>query len=345
MFNTWHSSKTLEEILNSVSEGKLLMRYLGITQVPCVIKSPLRKERHPSFSIYSPDGITIKFKDFATGNYGDIIELLKQLWGMNYHDVLKKIRSDFFEEHKKSSAFMSVASNKKINNAIPEEPTLFPIKHSVVMQNLKVKVRDWQTWDKDYWEQYGVSLKTLKWADVYPISHIIIEKKGNIMSIPADKHAYVYVERKDGIVSYKIYQPYSKDFKWMSKHDSSVWDLWTKLPQNGDYLIITSSRKDSLAIWENTHIPSVSLQGEGYIPKKHVVQQLKDRFKKVFILYDNDFQAEENHGRLLGNKLAKMFDLIQIEIPDEYKSKDSSDLVKNHGRETLKKVIFNLINQ
>ena len=38
-----------------------------------------------------------------------------------------------------------------------------------------------------------------------------------------------------------------------------------------------------------------------------------------------------------------MFQLIQIDIPDEYKSKDPSDLCKNYNRETVQKVINKLI--
>ena len=84
------------------------------------------------------------------------------------------------------------------------------------------------------------------------------------------------------------------------------------------------------------------LQAESYIPKKHVVQQLKDRFKKIFVLYDNDFNKEENYGRELGKEIAQEFDLIQIEIPDKYKSKDPSDLFKNCNKKTLIEVIDNL---
>jgi hypothetical protein len=331
MFNKGHSSNTLEEILESVSEAQLLAHYLGITKIPCLINSPLRKDKHPSFGIYTKDGKHVKYKDYATGEYGSSIHLLELLWGKNFIDTIKKINNDFF----------SIKHNKNVPTL---KVTYATEKHTLLLQNLKVKVRKWEKWDEEYWEKYGVSLKVLQWADVYPISHVIFEKNGNRYIFPADKYAYVYVERKDGNISLKVYQPYSKAHKWMSKHDSSVWDLWTKLPQEGDKLIITSSRKDSLAIWENTHIPSVSLQGEGYIPKQHVVQELKNRFKKVYILYDNDFQAEENHGRLFGKKLAEMFGLIQIEIPDSYKSKDSSDLVMNYNRETLKQVIFNLIS-
>ena len=130
--------------------------------------------------------------------------------------------------------------------------------------------------------------------------------------------------------------------KWLSKHDSSVWDLWDRLPQQGDKLIITSSRKDALCIWENTGIPTVSLQGEGYIPKEHVIQQLKDRFKTIYVLYDNDFNSDINNGRIFGRTLADKFGLTQIEIPEEFQSKDTSDLCLNWGRQTVKQVINQL---
>ena len=128
----------------------------------------------------------------------------------------------------------------------------------------------------------------------------------------------------------------------MSKHDSSVWDLWSQLPPTGDKLIITSSRKDALSIWANTGIPSTGLQGEGYLPKFHVVEQLKSRFKRVFILYDNDFDKEINFGRLQGASLAELFGLEQIEIPSDLLSKDSSDLYLNHGKQIQKQIITQL---
>ena len=71
-------------------------------------------------------------------------------------------------------------------------------------------------------------------------------------------------------------------------------------------------------------------------------EKLKNRFKRVFVLYDNDFQSEENHGRIYGETLAEKFGLLRIEIPEQWKSKDPSDLVKNHGREVLREVIYSL---
>jgi len=211
--------------------------------------------------------------------------------------------------------------------------------------DLQVQIRDWKDYDDEFWSKYGLNREWLKFGDVYPISYIIITKETGTQYIKAERYAYVYVERKDGIVTLKVYQPYSERMKWLSKHDGSVIDLWTKIPQNGDKLIITSSRKDALCTWAITGIPCVSFQGEGYWPKEHVIQQLKDRFKHVYVLFDNDFKSEVNHGQIFAEKLCNHFNLENLTLPIELQEKDQSDVVKHYGPKVLKDVIKTLINQ
>lgn len=318
-------STSIEKANDLYSDFDIAHKYLGITCVPEVINSPLRQDNNPSLGLFINNRTnSLWFKDFGSGEKGSLYDLLAKMWNVSKDKVYDKILEDM------------------------PAPALIR-KHGVKVYRksagkVEVRVREWRDYDIAYWDSYGISLPWLKFGEIYPISHIILTKNGHSYPIPAEKYAYVYVERKDGIVSFKIYQPYSKEYKWMSKHDSSVWDLWTKIPEKGDKLIITSSRKDALAIWSNTGIPALSLQGEGYIPKEHVVQQLKDRYNKVYVLYDNDFQSEENHGRMYGKMIAERFNVTQIEIPEKWESKDPSDLVKNHGREILREVIYELVN-
>lgn len=318
-------STSIEKVNDLYSDFDIAHKYLGITCVPEVINSPLRQDNNPSLGLFINNRTnSLWFKDFGSGEKGSLYDLLAKMWNVSKDKVYDRILEDM------------------------PAPALIR-KHGVKVYRksagkVEVRVREWRDYDIAYWDSYGVSLPWLKFGEIYPISHIIITKNGHSYPIPAEKYAYVYVERKDGIVSFKIYQPYSKEYKWMSKHDSSVWDLWTKIPEKGDKLIITSSRKDALAIWSNTGIPALSLQGEGYIPKEHVVQQLKDRYNKVYVLYDDDFQSEENHGRMYGKMIAERFNVTQIEIPEKWESKDPSDVVKNHGREVLKQIIYELVN-
>ena len=209
---------------------------------------------------------------------------------------------------------------------------------------LECRVRAWNKDDLEYWEAFGISLPWLKFGDIFPISHSIFTKKNNKWIIPAEKYAYAYVEKKDHKISLKIYQPYSESYKWINKHDSSVWDLWDKLPKNGNNLIITSSRKDALCIWENTGIPATSLQAESHMPKKQVISELKNRFKNIYILYDNDFRASENHGEILSRHLCEIHNLKFIQLPTKFMSKDPSDFVNMHGRKALKELIKQILN-
>lgn len=321
-FGKCRKSICLDDILSKVSEVDILHHYFGILTLPILINSPFRQDKNPSVSIFINTNNNIIFKDFGTHKSYNLWSFLEEYWNCTYEDVLIRIQEDMCRL-KTSNIKIKINRCKKYVHGDTK---------------VEVTIRDWQDYDLKYWESFGISERWLKFGRIYPISHIFIN--GN--RFPAEKYAYVYIENKDNIITLKIYQPYSDRMKWLSKHDSSVWDLWDRLPQQGDKLIITSSRKDALCIWENTGIPTVSLQGEGYIPKEHVIQQLKDRFKTIYVLYDNDFNSDINNGRIFGKTLADKFGLTQIEIPEEFQSKDTSDLCLNWGRQTVKQIINQL---
>ena len=323
-FGKCKQSICLDDILNKVSEVDILNHYLGISTLPILINSPFRQDKNPSVSVFINRNNNVIFKDFGTHKSYNLWSFLEDYWCCSYEEVLNKL-------------------NKDLNNIKNIKGTLKVTHYKQYIHKsskLEVTIREWREHDLQYWESYGINLEWLKFGRVYPISYIFIN--GN--RFPAEKHAYVYIEKKDGNITMKVYQPFSERMKWLSKHDNSVWDLWDRLPEKGNKLIITSSRKDALCIWANTGIPAISLQGEGYIPKEHVVQQLKDRFEIVYVLYDNDFNSDINNGRSFGEALSRKFNLQQIEIPTEWKSKDTSDLCFNWGKDIVKQVIEELTN-
>ena len=328
-FRRCNRSVGLDVLLGKTSEFDIMRFYLNIDVLPALINSPLRQDRNASVSIFSPDGVKVFYKDFGTGEHGSIFDLLGRMWNRTFSETITKIWDDI---------------DKVKHNRINLNRTRRGVIHKS-NSILEVRTRQWFDYDMEYWNSYGISRKWLEFGDVYPISHILITRDNITKVIPAEKLAYVYVERKDGKVSLKVYQPKSQRLKWLSKHDSSVWDLWSRLPDRGDTLFITSSRKDALCLWENTGIPSVSLQGEGYVPKEKVINQLKQRFGRVIIFFDNDYDKDENHGHIYASRLSGMFDLDMVEIPSEYKSKDPSDLFKNHGAKTFRRVIKELVKQ
>lgn len=328
------SSVTLSDILEKTTEANILSFYLGVTEVPCIIHSPLRKDNRPSFGLYSPNGKRIYFVDFATKDRGGIFDLLCQMWGCSYKEVLIRINKDIPK--------LCFIGTPNVHKHIPcTVRSTIECKKST---DLQCKVRDWASYDVEYWESYGISLDWLKYAEVYPISHKIIIKNGNKYVFKADKYAYAYVEHKEGKVTLKVYQPFNKDgYKWSSNIDRSVWSLWTKIPKFGNNLIISSSVKDCLNIMCNLGIPAICMQGEGYKPKPQIIEELKSRYKNIILFYDNDYNNPDNPGKKDSMELSLEYNLKRVEIPVKYESKDPSDLFKKYGRDRYLEIMNEIL--
>ena len=328
MISSGKSSFTLDDVLRVASEAQIVSYYLGILKVPCIINSPLRQDRHPSFGLYSPNGTEINYIDFSTRDSGTIFTLLKNMWNLDYPEVFKRICQDFSKFNSKATVIKSskcdITSQGSSSNI-----------------DMKCKVREWKDYDLEYWASYGITLPWLKYANVYPISHKIIVKDGKEFIFGADKYAYAYVEFKEGKTTLKIYQPFNKrGFKWANKHDRSVISLWTKVPKTGDKIVVCSSLKDALCLWANTSIPAIAIQGEGYGISDTAINELKRRYKEVYILLDND-----EAGLRDGEKLSASTGFINLVLPNINGAKDVSDLYKSlENKKRFKDIILNLFN-
>ena len=319
-------SESVSEIMERVSHADLLSHYLGINSLPALISSPLRTDNNPSFFIYSPDGERVLYRDYATGDKGDIYSLLEKKDNITFAELIRRIAAE--------KAFIHSPS-KAVDTQGPKEKRF----STKVPVDIKVKIRGWKDYDIAYWESYGISLKWLKYAEVYPISHKIVYKGSERYVIHAAKLAYVFVERKEGTVSLKIYQPMNKQFKWHTSNDGSVVGLWTKVPQNGNRLVICSSLKDALCLWANTGIPAIYVQSETTGLSRTAQEVLKKRFKHIFICFDNDAP-----GLLDGEELALKTGFRNIVLPFFPEGKDISDLFKAKGKEEFIRVIKPLFN-
>lgn len=329
MISPGRPSDDIRDVLSVTTEANIASFYLGIKNIPIVINSPLRVDSNPSFGIFSPDGIKVKYIDFSTKDNGDIFTLLRKMWNVSLNEVCARIHKDFSK----------LKDNINISKSVPSCQISGIGKDSD--SKLRCKVREWRDYDIKYWESYGVPLQWLKYAEVYPISHKIVVKGNNKMIFGADKYAYAYVEHKEGETTLKIYQPYNKSgFKWANKHDRSVISLWTKIPEYGDRICICSSLKDALCLWANTGIPSIAIQGEGYNISNTAISELKRRYKEIYILLDNDEAGLQD-----GEKLSASTGFTNLVLPKEYGAKDISDLfLLLKDKEKFKDIIIKLFS-
>lgn len=326
-------------LLKYITDYEVYKMYMGDTIVSTRgrINSPLREDESPSFGFFVGETGELCFKDFILGS-GDFVRFVMFKFGLTFFEALSQIAIDANLEDKfivRSSLRTRAISNTK---ASTEE-----FIKTVNSNYLGKTSRDWEMRDYSFWNQFGITKPILDRYRVEPVAYLHVGIQKNI--VKPSFHTYCYNELKDGEHSFKIYQPDNADFKWLNNHNESVWQGWTQLPKEGQTLIITKSLKDVMSIVSVTGIPAVSLQAEGVKPKQSVIDELQERFEDIYVLYDNDYDKSVNWGREFGKKLSSAHGFCQIEIEEAYKSKDFSDLVKNHGEKLSKKYLEELIER
>jgi len=201
--------------------------------------------------------------------------------------------------------------------------------------SIEICIRPWEKRDILYWNIYNISLYTLKRFNVVPI-------KGyyhNQFYVSTRDISYAYLEYKDDRLTYKIYRPtVDKDYKWRNNNPYGVHQGYRLLPKTGKLLIITKSLKDVMSLYETMNIPAIGVQSEKSFIKDTVVEEYKNRFKHVIVLFDNDITGIEQ-----AKEYKKMYNINNITIPFEYNSKDFSDLIKNTGKINASKLLKNLL--
>ncbi|HEY8361781.1 MAG TPA: hypothetical protein VIK77_02710 [Tissierellaceae bacterium] len=316
------------DVKKRLGDLQILLHYIPDLKIG-INHSPLRRDLHPSFFTYISNGVFFA-KDLRTNKFYNAESLLSEKLNLPYKKLIPKLYEDL--KNKKSNPNLVLTRGK--NNKHLNSKKSF---------SLGVNKRDWKKHDIEYWKQFNISLKQLKRYHVDPISMYYLYIDDIEIIKKAEKYAYVYREFKDGKVTLKVYQPYSKTDKWYAEGTKDIWEGWSQL-KNTDILIWQKALKDSMCIDENTPFASCNLRAESIFPKPKVVKELKQRYKQIYILGDNDFDKAENWGRIMATKLSEFTGLPRIEIPDEYEAKNYSDSVHKYGVEKTNEILFKLIN-
>lgn len=339
---------TKQNIYKFVSSYQLFCFYLNQNvKINKAIISPFPRangqlEKNPSFILKLNTVNEVIFIDFAAGK-GDVFTFLKMLYGYNYLEAIKKIIIDFDLKDKFIPLKYNMRNNKPLlNNKIQERMP----NYSDEKIKIEITPRKWSFNDLRYWNKYGIDLLTLNLYKVIPISRYkIIKDENNSLVIMVGNYSYAYKEVKDKEVTYKIYSPFSETRKWVTNNNNSVLQGWDLLPEAGSILIITKSLKDVMVIRNTLGVSAISVQNEASKLKPQILQNLYNRFGAIYLLFDNDFDKEQNYGQLYAKDIieqyGKEFDIDNLVIPDKYKSKDISDMYINHGPDEIRK-LFNV---
>ena len=300
---------TLDYILSKVTEYDIYARYLGQFKVGFIYNSPFRKDKNPSFGIFrSRKTGKLLFKDHGNGECGDVIKFVELYTGItNYNDLLNQIVKDM-----------------RITNSKVLKSTKEPEKSDETV--IGVVRQDWTEVDKQYWSQFGISLKTLKKYNVSSIKYYLCN--GIVKGVYRDSspmYAYKVYDR------FKIYRPLADKYtKW--RNNLTGYDIqgFEQLPNEGELLIITKSLKDVMCLYEMGY-NAISPSSESTFLTPDVIDALKLRFKRILLCFDRDIPGIKNM-----RKISLKTGLKCILVHKKWGAKDISDAIKKNGFETIK---------
>lgn len=305
-----------EDILDKVSPEQIFHKYIGDFVLNKLMSSPLREDNHPSFIVGDKFG-EILFKDFATGKSGNCFDFVKLKYSLSYSETLKVIANDF-----------DLSNFKGYEHIEPEYlgiPVHGTIKKVASDCYIRVKRKQWSKQDVEYWKSYGWNKKLVDEYNISPIKTFWIN--GNMINCNSYSYCYYF-----GNYKYKIYQPFNKKYKFIN-NASGIIQGYTQLPKKGDILFITSSMKD-LGTLKSVGYNSIAPQSENTPINFNIIDELKDRFKKIFIFYDGDIPGIE-----AAKLQSELYDIPYIYLENS----EPSDFYKSYGEKQLDLEIKKLI--
>lgn len=190
-----------------------------------------------------------------------------------------------------------------------------------IAKEREIKTREFIAEELRFWLDFGITRSTLKKFNVEAIESI----DGTVKTM-----MFLY-KIKSG--RFKVYNPLAKVKKWRfwgTMNASDFFGLDQLEPNKEEDVFITKSLKDVMTLSE-MGIQAISPNAESITISKKLIAYLKENFRHVYILYDND-----EAGMKYSGKAAQEHDLINITLNI---AKDISDCVKIHG---MKKAISHL---
>lgn len=311
---------TKELILSRFSEEQLMEYYLHIPVKKGLFRSPLRRDKQPTCSFYRNKSGTLIFKDFATGQHLNIFDVVQSIFRCDYFESLRIIANDFG----------IVRDNALHKN--PGKINLNPIKiKDKEISKIQIEVQEFTDSELKWWGKYGISKDILKRFDVYSCKHVFLNDQ---LFAESQQHCPIfgyYGKKYQGLELWRCYFPKRTSFRFITNWPSKKIQGYDQLPKKGKLLVITKSMKDSMCLYSCGIIACAPNSENLFIPDK-VLEDLKNRFENIVVLYDNDRPGLYNMAKIRKEHP----ELTYVFIPKRYGSKDISDFYKDHGRkETL----------
>lgn len=357
-------------ILSKVSQITIFSTYFNIsidTIQWCIetgnhICSPIREDVHPTFGFRYDNKGRLKGKDFAGFFWGDCFDaaafVISRIENRKIN-IADKVDFIYVLKH------IMITHQKffyggETDTIIKENIKLSLDRIRKKKPNIELVVRDWNKYDEEYWNKFGISLSYLNRYFIYPVDQYYIERAIN----PEPKYyydskdpcyAYFLGTKKGSYPSIKLYFPFRKHgetrFITNANHLEGIYNLYDS---NYDFIVLTKSTKDRLSLvctWESLSLGYNKTRLKiGFINIPHETYRLREfEYKwmisklnpngEIISLMDNDRRGIEE-----AIWLRRTYNIKPIIIPKELGAKDFAELRSKYDITQITDFIKQTIN-
>ena len=312
---------TKDFILSKVNQESIMQYYTGLdVSSKKLMLSPFRIDNHFTVSFYKSKSDILYLHDFATNEHINCFQAVMKKFGVNFYEALDIIAKDF--------GLIEGSNDLKVKPL-----NIQPLKETE-SSRIQVQIKNYSNEELEWWKQFGISVKTLKKFHVFSIEHVFLNGELKFSSSKqCPIYGYYFGKDKNGIEKWKIYFPLKTEYRFLNNLSKKVLQGYHQLPKTGELLVITKSMKDLMAMYE-FGISAVSPNSETLFIEDKKLEEFKNRFKHILVLYDNDRPGIHNMW------------LIRKEHPELnyyylpwYLSKDFTDSIKLVGVENMKEYV------
>lgn len=313
---------TKDFLLSQFSQETIFCHYLGINSISKrLIRNTTRDDRNPTCGFYRNKNGNLILHDFATGEFFNCFSFVMKAFHCTYHEALNIIASDF-------------GLIKRENTPVPVIKHVPKFVDDNKVTCIQIEMDKFSEQDLKWWGSFGITEKTLNKFRVFACKSVFLN--GNLVSQRAQHNPIYgyYFGKKDGLEQWRIYFPQRKEMKFMGNVPTKTIQGFKQLPKTGPILIITKSLKDVMVCYE-LGIPAIAPNSETVFISDSVLENLRQRFKHIIVLYDLDHTGIE-----FSKKIKHKYPWLTVTLlPRDKHCKDISDFYRKYGRQETIKMI------
>lgn len=329
-------------VLGNIDQEKAFSNILGF-DVNIYEKglNTLRIESSPSVGFKIMPNNRLYARDFGDITYtGDVIDWTR----FYYRDIKNKIITDNQASLILIDDIDNIDPKARLDEYVYNPKDKISSIIDVDVRIDKFGLATYDNYDFEFWSKIGLERDQehlLRQFGIFSTRKVWISKMINEHKVLTELFAgnknypiYTYYFDKD---KFKIYSPYGdKQTKWRSNNDL-VDDIGM---EKSDFIILTKSRKDRLALKLLLNIESYSFPSENMTP-------FSLPHKTNLVFYDNDYDKPilKNTGLKRGREISDRFDIPYMFIPTKYQCSDLSELIEKYGKTFATNVVTKLIKE